>query len=199
MKQVQRALRKKVVIADDDAFIRESLKKILEGTEYEVTAEVANGLELLKQCDGIVYDIAIVDIEMPGMDGISAAGMLLEEKKIKCVVILTSFDSLDYISDTIKAGVAGYLTKPIDRDMLLPTLHNALEKSNEWYEKNKDLNRLIGKKEVQKYIDQAKLCLMAERSYSEEEAYQYMKDISKYRQISLEHVAKIIISKRGKI
>lgn len=198
MKPVQKRVKKKIILADDDLYIRRTLREALEEAGYEVTAEATNGLDLLEQCKKHSCDLVIVDIEMPGMDGISAAHMLLEDDVARCVVVLTAFDSKEYISDAITAGVHGYLKKPIDRNMLFPTLQSAMEKSNELFEKRKDLNRLIRKRQEQKYIDKAKLYLMAERDMSEEEAYRCMKDMSKRHQKPMEHIAKIIVSKSRK-
>lgn len=191
-------MNKKVIIADDDAQIRKVLKQALLHSEYQIVAEATNGLDLLEKCTALIPDVAIVDIQMPTMDGISATKMIIEESKAKCVIILTSFDEQEYVSRAINAGVSGYLTKPLDLDMLIPTIESALFRSKQLYEKHKELNKTVKRKQSLKYIDKAKLCLMESRDVSEETAYMMMKEISKKNQLRLESVARIIIAKWGK-
>lgn len=190
--------KKRIIIADDDIQIRRLLKKALSNSEYQVIAEASNGLELFDLCKEHVPDAAIVDIQMPTIDGISAARMITDEGKVKCVIILTSYDTKEYVNGAIGVGVAGYLTKPLDIDILIPVIENALKSSKQLYEKNKELNKIEKKKKSLKYVDKAKLFLMENKNIAEEEAYLLMKDISKRKQLPLESVARIIISKMGK-
>lgn len=190
--------KKSIIVADDDAQIRSLLKKTLRYSEYEVIDEASNGLELYNKCKALNPDIAIVDIHMPTIDGISAAKMIADEGKAKCIIILTSYDDKEFINRAIDVGVSGYMTKPLDGGMLIPTLENSLVSSKQLYERKKELDKVIKKKKSLKYIDKAKLYLMERNKISEDEAYLMMKDLSKRKKIPLESVARIIISKLEK-
>lgn len=187
--------KKSVVIADDDVQVRTLLKETLRYSEYAVVDEAANGLELYNKCKALSPDIAIVDIQMPTMDGISAAKMIVEEGNVNCVIILTSYDNKEFVAGAVAAGVSGYITKPLDRGLLIPTLERSLLSSKQLYERSKELSKVIKRRKALKYIDKAKLYLMESKEISEDEAYTMMKDLSRLKKIPLESVARIIISK----
>lgn len=189
--------KKTVIIADDDINVRNTLKKALYNSDYEIIAEAANGLDLFEKCKSLSPDVAIVDIQMPTMDGIKAAKMVLDEGKAKCVIMLTSFDEKEYINGAIEAGAIGYLTKPVNTNLLIPNLDNALKNSKELYEKGKEVDKIIRRKDSLKLIDRAKLCLMESRGLSEEDAYMFIKNLAKRKKLTLESVSRFIISKLG--
>lgn len=197
MKKTLDHSKKTVIIADDDMNVRYTLKKALYDSDYEIIAEATNGLDLFEKCKSLSPDVAIVDIQMPTMDGIKAAKLVLDEGKAKCVIMLTSFDEKEYVNGAIEAGAIGYLTKPVNTNLLIPNLDNALKKSKELYEKGKEVDKIIRRKDSLKLIDQAKLCLMENRGLSEEDAYMFIKNLAKRKKLTLESVARFIISKLG--
>lgn len=197
MKKTLDHSKKTVIIADDDMDVRNTLKKALYDSDYEIIAEATNGLDLFEKCNSLCPDIAIVDIQMPTMDGIKATKMVLDEGKAKCVMMLTSFEEKEYVNGAIEAGAIGYLTKPVNTNLLIPNLDNALKKSKELYEKGKEVDKIIRRKDSLKLIDRAKLCLMENRGLSEEDAYMFIKNLAKRKKLTLESVAKFIISKLG--
>ncbi|WP_018663898.1 response regulator [Heyndrickxia acidiproducens] len=117
----------KILIADDNSFIREGLKIILDSyEEFEILAAVANGREAASYCISHVADIALLDVRMPGMNGVEATKIIAEETSTK-PIILTTFDDDEYIVDALKNGAKGYLLKNNDPEKIrdaIKTIYN---------------------------------------------------------------------------
>lgn len=101
----------KLLIADDDLLIRESLKIILNmDSDFEVVSCVDNGLKALEYCMKNPVDVALLDVRMPVLNGVEATKEICTKTDTK-VLILTTFDDDEYIFDAIKNGAKGYLLK----------------------------------------------------------------------------------------
>ncbi|PLS01842.1 response regulator [Neobacillus cucumis] len=108
----------KILIADDNSFIREGMKIILSTYgEFEVLATVDDGKEAVEYCQNHHVDIALLDVRMPHMNGVEATKVLMETTKTK-PMILTTFDDDEYIMDAIKNGAKGYLLKNTDPERI---------------------------------------------------------------------------------
>lgn len=188
-----------VIVADDDSEIREEIRRILKDSEFQIAAEVSNGLELVRQCQEKKPDLVIADIQMPTMNGMEAARQIIEEELSRCVIMLTSYADHYFVQECAQAGVMEYLTKPLDGDVLVLTMHRALEKSRELYLKNREMHKLERRKKSQNLLDAAKLLLMENRGLSENDAYLFLKNMAKRRQITLEETARIVIAKMRKL
>jgi len=184
-----------VVICDDDRFIVSSIREELDGSGYNVIGDAANGLELIRLCEKEKPDLVIVDIEMPVMGGIDAAKELTERNLTKCVIFLTSFDDAKYVQGAIETGASGYLTKPINPDILIPTIESCIQKSAEFYEMNKKVANINKRIETRGIIEKAQLLLMENHNMSESDAYGYIKNLSKERSTSMADIAEIIVAK----
>ncbi|WP_312650551.1 ANTAR domain-containing response regulator [Aminipila sp.] len=184
---------KTVVIADDDNNFRNSLKEFFKGTIYQVVAEAPNGLEIVEKCKEFNPDIAIIDIQMPIMDGIKVAKIVAQEKTAKCIVMLTSFDDKEYVNEAIMAGATGYLTKPIDFSLIVPTIEVCLEKSKDCYLLSKDIQKIKKRRDTRDIIDRAKLIVMESKNVSEDKAYEIIRELSRRKQVSMECVAHYLL------
>ncbi|MEH7017871.1 MULTISPECIES: response regulator transcription factor [Bacillus] len=108
----------KVIIADDNSFIREGMKIILSTyAEFEVLVTVNDGQEALEYCKKYDVDIALLDVRMPNMNGVEATKLICEQTKTK-PLILTTFDDDEYILDAVKNGAKGYLLKNNDPERI---------------------------------------------------------------------------------
>lgn len=188
-----------VIIADDDVEIRNEICRILKGSAYVIVAETGNGLELVKLCKEKKPDLVIADIQMPTMNGMEAARQIIEEELSRCVIMLTSYADSFFVQECVDVGVTEYLTKPVDSKILVLTMDRAMEKSRELYLKRREMNKLVRRKKSQSILDRAKLLLMENRGMSEEEAYLFLKNMGKRKQITLEEVARIVIAKMRKL
>ena len=184
-----------VVICDDDRFIVESIENQLTDAGYSVLGTASNGLDLIKVCEQSRPDIVIADIEMPLMSGIDAAAELTGRNLAKCVIMLTSFDDDNYIQGAIASGASGYLTKPVDPSVLVPTIERCFEKSEQLYEVNKKVANINKRIETRGTIEKAQLLLMENHKMSESEAYGYIKNLSKERSTSMAKIAEIVIAR----
>lgn len=107
--------------------VRQGLIKMIESDgEMRVTGEAGNGKEAILLCEKQVFDIAILDIRMPVMDGIQAAKIIRSRWPDTKTLILTTFDDNQYVLDSLKIGVSGYILKTGDTDSLLRSIRSAL-------------------------------------------------------------------------
>ncbi len=190
---------KTVIIADDDEQIRKGIREQLKDSTYRIIAEASDGLTLVRLCKEHTPDVVIADIQMPTMNGMEAVRQIMDEGLTRCAIMLTSYSDAFFVQESVEAGVMEYLTKPTDLNLLTVVLDGAMEKSKELYLKRKEMNKLTRRKNAQSLLDTAKLLLMENKGMSEEEAYEFMKDFAKKRQITLEEVARIIVAKMRKL
>ena len=115
----------RVVIAEDEAIIRLDLKETLEEEGYEVVGETGRGDEAIELVRDLAPDLAILDIKMPGLDGLVAAREISGERRA-AVLILTAFSQRDLIEQARDAGALAYLVKPFQRSELIPAVEVAL-------------------------------------------------------------------------
>src|SRR3954469_16033932 len=111
----------RVVIAEDEAIVRLDLKEILEEEGYEVVGETGRGDEAVALVREHNPDLAILDIKMPGMDGLAAAREITSERRA-AVLILTAFSQRNLIEEASAAGVLAYLVKPFQKSELVPAI-----------------------------------------------------------------------------
>ena len=118
----------KVLLADDHSIVREGLRRIVEESgDMEVVAEAADGRDALRQVDTAVPDVAVVDISMPGIDGLEVVGRLKDSHPGLPVLILTMHEEAQYIVRAIEAGAMGYLTKPSAPEQLVTAIRKVCQ------------------------------------------------------------------------
>jgi Response regulator containing a CheY-like receiver domain and an HTH DNA-binding domain len=116
------------MIADDQIVVREGMKKILSlDSELEVVSEAGNGYEVLSQLDAHSVDVILMDVRMPKMDGIQAAGKVKARYPQIKIIILTTFNEDEYLFDGIKSGISGYLLKDSDIDFVIKSIKSAYQ------------------------------------------------------------------------
>ena len=118
----------RILVVDDHLIVRQGLRLILEeaGDDFEIVGEAANGEEALKIADEVHPDLVLMDIRMPGMDGIEAIEQLKQRQPALIVVILTTYDDDALILRGLRAGASGYLLKDTNRDILFRTIRAAV-------------------------------------------------------------------------
>ena len=183
-----------ILIADDDFAIRNAFREAVADSRYEVVFEAGNGVSAIDAARKIKPDMAVLDIEMPLCDGITVCGLLTEENLVHCTVMLTSFETGNYINSAIEKGAEGYITKPFARDQLLSVLDMCYAQSKERYMLKKDCVNLKKKLDSKEVTNRAKLIVMENRSLDENDAYKYLREMSKRKGVSVETVAEMIIA-----
>jgi two-component system, NarL family, response regulator YdfI len=116
----------RILVADDHLIIRQGLRLILETEEdFEMVGEAADGAEAVRLCSALQPDVVLMDLRMPGMDGLTAIERLRVEQPGIAVVILTTFNEDDMMMRGLRAGAKGYLLKDTDRETLFNTIRAA--------------------------------------------------------------------------
>ena len=182
----------RVVIAEDEAIIRLDLKETLEEEGYEVVAETGRGdeaVELVKQHEP---DIAILDIKMPGLDGISAAREIAGERRA-AVLILTAFSQRDLVERARDAGALAYLVKPFQRSELVPAVEVALGRFKEMKALREEVKGLEEQLETRRVVDRAKGTLMDRHSLSEADAFNFIQKTAMRERATMKAIAQQIL------
>ncbi|QTX03638.1 response regulator transcription factor [Agromyces archimandritae] len=107
----------RILIADDHAAIRAGLRAMLDGDGIEVVGEAADGAAAVRNARALRPDVVLMDVRMPGQDGIEATRLIAAES-IAHVLVLTTFDVDDYVFGAVRAGAAGFLLKSATADTL---------------------------------------------------------------------------------
>jgi DNA-binding NarL/FixJ family response regulator len=112
-----------VLIADDHAIVRNGLRQILADTEdFVAAAEAANGLAVLEQVRARDFGLVLLDLSMPGRNGLELIKLIKAERPSLPILIFTMHSEEQYAVRAMRAGAAGYLTKESDSDLLLPAM-----------------------------------------------------------------------------
>lgn len=119
----------KILVVDDHAIVREGIKSLLELEEdVEIVDEASSSdecFQLVSQDSG--YDVILMDLKMPGIDGISATRLIKEKYPQIKVLILTNYDDEDFVLESIKAGAVGYVLKDVKKGDLIQIIHDVLQ------------------------------------------------------------------------
>ena len=183
--------RLRVLIADDESIIRLDLREMLVEMGHEVVAELPDGTGVLAAAQQTHPDLAILDIKMPGKDGIDAAGELLEAH-ICPVVLLTAYDHPELVRRAQEAGVYGYLTKPFRESDLGPAMAIARARFEELEAVRRQVSTLEEALQTRKLLDRAKSLLQAQ-GMSEQEAFRRIQKQAMNTRKSMREIAEAIL------
>lgn len=163
----------RVVIAEDEAIIRLDLKETLEEEGYEVVGETGRGDEAVQLVRELRPDIAVLDVKMPGVDGLTAARDITAER-LCAVLILTAFSQRELVEQARDAGALAYLVKPFQRSELVPGIELAIGRFREMQALVDHNLELAEQLETRKVVDRAKGLLMDRHGLSEADAYSFV-------------------------
>jgi two-component system, response regulator PdtaR len=182
----------RVVIAEDEAIIRLDLKETLEEEGYEVVGETGRGDEAVQLVKDKRPDLAILDVKMPGMDGLTAAAQITAEKGA-AVLILTAFSQRDLIEKARDAGALAYLVKPFQKSELIPAVEVALGRFLEMKALADENLSLTDQLETRKVVDRAKGKLMDNHDMTEADAFRFLQKTAMDTRSTLKQVAQDVI------
>ena len=183
----------RVVIAEDEAIVRLDLKEILEEEGYEVVGETGRGDEAVTLVRDLEPDLAILDIKMPGMDGLSAARDIIADERC-AVIILTAFSQRNLIDDARNAGVMSYLIKPFQRSELVPAIEVALGRFQEMKALRDEVQGLEEQLETRRKVDRAKGILMDEHGMKENESFSFIQKSAMQQRVTMKVIAERVIA-----
>jgi response regulator NasT len=182
----------RVVIAEDEALIRLDLKEMLEEDGYVVAGEASDGEAAVKLTESLRPDLVIMDIKMPGLDGISAAERITADH-LAPVVILTAFSQRDLVLRARDAGAMAFLVKPFTKADLVPAIEIAVSRFQEFSALESEVSSLKDRLEVRKLLDRAKGILQSERGLTEPEAFRWIQKNSMDRRMTMRAVAEEVL------
>jgi two-component system, response regulator PdtaR len=182
----------RVVIAEDEAIIRLDLKEILEEEGYEVVGETGRGDEAVELVRRHKPDLVILDIKMPGKDGLEAAREITADRSA-AVLILTAFSQRNLIEDARDAGALAYLVKPFQKGELVPALEVALARHSEIRALEDENRSLAEQLETRRVLDRAKGKLMDEFGMKENDAFTFIRSSAMRQRVNLREAAQQVL------
>ncbi|NBV73439.1 MAG: response regulator [Actinobacteria bacterium] len=182
----------RVVIAEDEAIIRMDLRETLEEEGYEVVAETGRGDEVVGLVRDLAPDLAILDVKMPGMDGLQAAGVITSEK-LCAVLMLTAFSQREVIEQARDAGALAFLVKPFQRSDLVPAIEVAIGRFRELRDLTGEIDALGEQLEARKLVDRAKGLLIDQVGMSESDAFSFIQRTAMSERVRMRDVADRIL------
>jgi two-component system, response regulator PdtaR len=180
----------RILVAEDETIIRLDLVEMLTEAGYEVIAQAENGAVAIELAKQYKPDLAILDVKMPEVDGITAAEQIIS---ISPVLMLTAFSQRELIERARDAGVMAYVVKPFSINDLVPAIEIAISRHNQMKSLEAEVADIYERLESRKIIDRAKGILMKALNLSEPEAFSWIQKTAMDRRISMKEVAAAVI------
>ena len=182
----------RILVAEDETISRMDLREMLENLGYGVVGEAGDGAAAVNLARALRPDLVLMDIKMPGLDGISAAQTLAQEH-VAPVLLLTAYSDMEFVDRAVDAGVMGYLVKPFAEAQLKPAIEVALERWKEVRQIQQDLSQTQEMLETRKLVERAKGVLMDTQNLKEAEAFRRIQRLSMNSRKSMREVAEAIL------
>ena len=182
----------RILVAEDEAIIRLDLVETLREEGYDVVAEVGRGDEALRLIEEMSPDLAILDVRMPGLDGIEVAREVVSQGST-AVLILTAFGQRDLVERAAEAGAMAYLVKPWQRSDLVPAIEMAIARHKEKRELSVEREKLAQQLNDRKVIDRAKGMLMDSHGLAEQQAFRYLQSSAMSGRSTMRAIADAVI------
>jgi AmiR/NasT family two-component response regulator len=184
----------RVVIAEAAAIVRLDLKEILVTAGYEVVGETGRGDEAVALVERHRPDLAILDVKMPGMDGIRAAREITSSSDV-VVLLLTAFSQRDLIEEARESGVSAYLVKPFQPRELLPAIAGVLARARQdrAIESEHSADGAEDKIATRRVVDEAKQVLMDRDGLPEDEAFAFIQRTAMQTRARMRDVAQRVV------
>ena len=182
----------RVVVAEDEAIIRLDLKETLEEEGYEVVGETGRGDEAVALVRELKPDLAILDVRMPGLDGLSAAREITAER-LAAVLVLTAYSQRNLIEEARDAGALAYVVKPFQRSELIPAIEVALGRHREMRALEGEVANLEEQLETRRLVDRAKGLLMDNNGMREADAFSFIQKTAMQQRLTMKVIAQQVI------
>ena len=181
----------RILVAEDETIIRLDLVEMLTEAGSEVIAQAENGAVAVELAKQHKPDLAILDVKMPEMDGITAAEQII---LLAPVLMLTAFSQRELVERARDAGVMAYVVKPFSINDLVPAIEIAISRHKQMKSLESEVADIYERLETRKVIDRAKGILMKAMNLSEPESFSWIQKTAMDRRISMKEVANAIIS-----
>ncbi|MGA0064031.1 MAG: ANTAR domain-containing response regulator [Ilumatobacteraceae bacterium] len=186
------AVATRIVIAEDEAIIRLDLRELLEEEGYEVVGEAGRGDQAVELVAQLAPDVVILDVKMPGVDGIEAARQIAESASC-AILMLTAFSQREIVEQARDAGALAYLVKPFHKSDVVPAIELAVARFRELRALIAENESLNDRLEARKAIDRAKGVLIDRHRMTEAEAFGFVQRTAMSRREPMRTVAEAIV------
>ena len=160
----------RVLIAEDDPVIALGLETKLAALGHDVVARVADGRKAIEEAARTQPDAVVMDVVMPGCDGLEAACAITRKRPVP-IVAITAHDQPEYLDRAIRCGVAAYLVKPVDGRQVERALRLAVSRHEEFEAMRSEVGRLQEALETRRLVERAKGILMDRFGLAESDAF----------------------------
>jgi len=181
-----------IVIAEDEAIIRLDLRELLEEEGYQVVGEAGRGDQAVELARSLRPDLVILDVKMPGMDGIEAARQITSEG-VCAVLMLTAFSQREVVEQARDAGAVAYLVKPFQKQDLVPAIELATARYAETKALAAEVSELTERLEVRKLLDRAKGRLIDAHGMKEADAFSFIQKSAMAGRTTMRAVAESVL------
>ena len=186
-----------IAVAEDEPITRMDICAMLEELGFSIAGEASDGFDAIELCRRTKPDIALLDVKMPVFDGLTAAETICREDLAKCVIMLTAFSDEDIVKRAAKAGVTGYLVKPVDRSKLLPTIEVAYAQSLRLRESREEAKKAQCQIAADRDIHKAQKLFAQKYRCSDTEAYEKMRKMAMNKRVPLYTIARAVLEQEG--
>jgi two-component system, response regulator PdtaR len=184
---------RRVVVAEDEALIRMDLVEMLAECGYEVVGEAADGEEAVALARRLRPDLAVLDVKMPVLDGISAAERITAEH-LAPVLMLTAFSQRELVERARDAGAMAYLVKPFQKADLVPAIEVAIARYEQMAALAAEVTDLANRLETRKLVDRAKSRLIEREGMTEAQAFRWIQKMAMDQRSSMRAVAEAVLA-----
>jgi response regulator NasT len=181
-----------IVIAEDEAIIRLDLRELLEEEGYVVVGEAGRGDLAVTLVRELKPDVVILDVKMPGLDGIEAARQITAEG-ICAILMLTAFSQREIVEQARDAGAMAYLVKPFQKADLVPAIELATSRYAETKALVAEVGELQERLEARKVLDRAKGLLVDQHGMKEAAAFSFIQQTAMASRLTMRSVAESIL------
>ena len=182
----------RVVVAEDESIIRMDLVESLRAAGCDVVGEAGDGETALALIRGRLPDVALLDIQMPGKDGLQVAEQVLDEG-LCAVVMVTAFSQRSLVDRATEAGALGYLVKPVQPSDLLPAIAVARAQFATMQQLRGRIVDLEEQLETRKIMDRAKSILQRAQGLDEAAAFRWLQKAAMDRRLTMREVAESVL------
>ena len=186
----------RALVVEDEALIRLDIAETLEEAGFDVVGQAGDGEKAIELADELEPDLVVMDVKMPGMDGITAAEKILATKRC-AMVMLTAFSQSELVERARDAGAMAYVVKPFTPADLIPAVEIALSRSQEILALENEVSSLAEQFETRKRVDRAKGLRESKMGLTEPEAFRWIQKTSMDRRLTMREVADAVIEQVG--
>ena len=187
----------RVVIADDEPITRMDLAGMLTDLGMQVVGEAGDGFDAIELCRQHRPDVVFLDVKMPVFDGFGAAETILRDELAGCVILLTAYSDHDSIDRAKQVGVMGYLVKPVEQRLLLPTIEVAVSQGERLRRSREETQKTRRELEDSRIIQRAQAVLAQQENIGESQAYMLMRRMSMDKRVSMVTIAEALLRQQS--